>query len=101
MAHISLHREATVFIFKDPSGWQFPKWIWMINKMNQSQKSYSLKNFMWWNWFWQSARSKTLHLVSSDHAIDREEKTLKIHAKKDFLKKMKINWGTFLFRRDL
>ena len=33
--------------------------------MNQFQKSYSLKNFLWWTWFWQSARSKTLHLVSS------------------------------------
>ena len=68
MAHISLLREATTFIFKDPTGWLFPKWInkwiWIIDtsiKVIQSQKSYSLKSFLWWNWFWQSARSKALH----------------------------------------
>ena len=34
-------------------------------------------------------------------AIDREEKTLNTRDKEDSLKKMKINWGVFLFRRDL
>ena len=57
--------------------------------MNQFQKSYSLKNFLWSIWFWQSAISKTLYLVFRADAIDREEKTLKTHEKKDSLKKMK------------
>ena len=34
-------------------------------------------------------------------AIDREEKTLNTCDKEDSLKKMKITWGAFLFRRDL
>ena len=55
--------------------------------MNQSQKSYLVKSFLWWTWFWQTARSKTLHWAD---AIDREEKTLKTHDRKVSLKDMKI-----------
>ena len=56
--------------------------------MNQSQNSYSLKNFLWCTWLRQSTRCKTLHLqclradaIRAD-AIDREEKTRKTHDKR-------------------
>ena len=106
VSHVSLIREVTVFIFKDPSAsdWLLPKWIWIINKsisMNQSQKSYSLKNFLWWTWFWQSAGSKTLHLVYSRRSNwPRREKTLKTHDKKDSLKKMKIT-GEHFYKEEI
>ena len=94
----------TVFIFKDPSGLLLPKWIWIINKliwMNQFQKSYWLKNFLWWTWFWQSARSKTLHLVSSGRCNRPRRENFENSWKKDSLKKVKINRRTFLLTRDL
>ena len=55
--------------------------------MNQSQNSYSLKNFLWWSWFRQSTRSKTLHLgCLRVDTIDRKDKT---HDKKIPLGKWK------------
>ena len=48
ITHVSLIREATVFIFRETGGWLPPKWTWIINKsisMNQSQKFCSIKNF--------------------------------------------------------
>ena len=58
--------------------------------MNQSQKSYS-KTFCDGLDFGSLLDSRRYMYLRAD-AIDREEKTLKTHDKKDSLKKMKINW---------
>ena len=53
--------------------------------MNQFQKSYSLKNFLWW----QSVRSNTLHLdFPGSNAVTAKRKSWKIMIKK--FKNMKI-----------
>ena len=54
--------------------------------MYQSQKSFSLKNFVCWTWFWQSEISKTLHLsVFGPLQLTAKRKPLKLTHDKRFL----------------
>ena len=78
MTPISQIKEAAVFIFKDTGGWLLPKWTWTLT-------SFSLKNFLWRNWFWQFARSETLHLLSSGRCNRLQREKLENSVYKIFL----------------
>ena len=101
MSRVSLIRDATVFILKTLTAeYEYNKLIsrsiWINLKIPTQSKAFcdgldfgSL----------QHPRCYTSCLQVN--AIDPKEETLKTHDKKDSLKKMKINWWTFLFKRDL
>ena len=91
IAHVSKIREVMVFISKDSGDLSRSGWV---NAKNPTH-SKTFCDRLDLGSLWDSRR------YTWDRCNWRVEKTLKTHVKKDSLKKMKLNWWTFLFRRDL